>query len=223
MSSQQQDRRKAARAAAQQAQANHAQRVRLVVTTSIVLVMAATVTMALLQRGQGRTEAAAEAGLGGGKLFTGAPPWPAQPVGLAERVQPLGFPPTGDESYHAHVMLSVFRNGARVPVPDSIGFDTRGAHTSLHTHTPDGVVHIEADDPYPYELSQIFTSWGVAFGDDRLGGDVAAGSDKLWIYVNGKPAPLGPVVLKDQDNIVVAFGEQGSFPTSPSAAALQGA
>lgn len=225
MASHQEQRRAAAREAAKQAETKRAQRVQLVVTSTIVLVVAAVVVLVvLLQRGQDPvTPATASAGARSGALLTGPPPWPAQPVGLAGRIEPLAFPPAGDESYHAHVLLSVFRNGEQVQVPDGIGFDTRGAHSSLHTHTPDGVIHMEADDPYPYELSQVFTSWGVTFGEDRLGGDVATATEKVWIYVNGEPAPSGPVMLKDQDNIVVAFGEQGSFPTLPSAAALQGA
>ena len=153
-------------------------------------------------------------------LLTTAPPWPPQTRGLADRLAALNFPPAGDESYHAHVLLSVFREGTPVEVPANIGFGADGSHSSLHTHTPDGVIHMEADDPYPYELQHLFQVWGVAFGPERLGGDVTTGEKKVHVYVNGKPAPSGRLVLKDKDNVVVAYGTDDSFPKLPDDAAL---
>ena len=68
----------------------------------------------------------------------------------------LGLPRGADESYHVHAPLSVYRDGEQVEVPAHIAFNTRVCgRSSLHTHTPDGVVHVgtEADDPHPYQLS----------------------------------------------------------------------
>ncbi len=78
---------------------------------------------------------------------------------------------------------------------------------------------MEADDPYPYTLAHVMTTWGVAFGPDRLGGDTANGTKKVHVYVNGEPA-APDVELSDGDNVVVAYGEDGSFPTEPDADAL---
>lgn len=216
--------RAAARRAEQQAEDRRRTVARFAVVGVLAAVTAAAVGVAIATSGaDGDADTVASSGIGGGGLLTTAPPWAPQEVGLAGRVQALGFPDPGDESYHAHTLLSVFRNGEQVEVPADIGFDTRGTHSSLHTHTPDGVIHMEADDPYPYELSQVFQVWGVAFDEDRLGGDVATGDQQVFVYVNGKPAPPGPVVLKDQDNIVVAYGTPGSFPVLPPADALAGA
>ena len=195
-------------------------RARVTVTGGVLVVAIGLVGWFLATRGpEGpRLPHASAAG-----LRTTPPPWPAQPAGLQERLGDLKFPPVGDESYHVHILLSVYRNGEKVTVPENIGFETTGAHSSLHTHTPDGVVHMEADDPYPYELGHFFTVWGVAFGADRLGGDVAGGDKKVHIYVNGKRARDERVVLADGDNVVVAYGEDGSFPTQPDAGALENA
>jgi hypothetical protein len=208
--------RAAARAAAEQQRRRRQQQTRLAAITAVLAVLGAILAVVVLR------DEPQPASASGGLLAT-APPWPAQSVGLAERVADLGFPPPGDESYHAHVLLSVFRNGEQVQVPANLGFDARGGHASLHTHTPDGVVHMEADDPYPYELEHVFRMWGVAFGDDRLGGDVAGGENNVFVYVNGKPAPPGPVVLADGDNVVVAYGKPGSFPTLPDDSARENA
>lgn len=184
------------------------------------MLAAAAVTTAVVTSRDSEDSAAQAAG----ELFTGPPPWPSKTDGLATRLAGLGFPPPGDESYHAHTLLSVYRNGEQVPVPVNMGFSPDGSHSSLHTHTPDGVIHMEADDPYPYQVGHIFTVWGVALEADRLGGDTADGTNKVHVYVNGEPSPDGPAtVVKDGDNVVVAFGADGSFPTEPDDSALKAA
>lgn len=207
----QQQKRAAARAAAQRAEARRARQARIGIAVALIAVTAATV---LLLTGRGEDAPASATGATN-QLLTTAPPWEPQSVGLPERLAALGFPDEGDESYHAHTLLTVYRNGEQVAVPPNIGFDTRGTHSSLHTHTPDGVIHMEADDPYPYELAQFFTVWGVAFDENRLGGDVPQGDSKVYVYVNGKPAPPGKVLLNDGDNVVVAYGTADSFPKLP--------
>jgi hypothetical protein len=218
-STRQASRREQAREAARQAEARNAGNARLAIVAALAVVAAAIVGLVVAQ-GRGTDSPTGTANAGG--LLTGPPPWPAQPEGLAERVAALRFPPVGDESYHAHALLAVYRDGQQVPVPADLGYDETGAHSSLHTHTPDGVIHMEADDPYPYRLSHVMTTWGVAFDADRLGGDTAAGEKKVHVYVNGEPA-APDVELKDGDNVVVAYGTAGSFPTEPPADALENA
>lgn len=148
-------------------------------------------------------------------IHTGPPPWPPVYDDLDARVERLGCPPPGDESYHAHALLSVFVDGKAVTVPQNIGISPRAAgHSSLHTHTPDGVIHMEADDPFPYKLSDVFAVWGVKFGEGQLGGMTAADGKVLEVYENGELADdPASVVLDEGDNIVVGFGADGSFPT----------
>ena len=213
--------REHARLAAQQAKARQARLARLAVMGALVVVAAAVVGLVTTQAGDDVRGTPLTPGglLTSGGLLTGAPPWPAQKAGLADRIEKLGFPPVGDESYHAHALLTVYRDGKELPVPADLGFDERGAHSSLHTHTPDGVIHMEADDPYPYTVSHVMTTWGVAFGADRLGGETATGEKKVHVYVNGKPSTPN-AELKDGDNVVVAYGVDGSFDTEPATDAL---
>ena len=214
------NKREQARLAAQREQARRARNARLAAAGALAVVVLAVVGLVVAQ--QADNDGAATRASASGGLLTGPPPWPAQKTGLDERVVGLGFPPVGDESYHAHALLTVYVDGQQVPVPADLGYDQRGAHSSLHTHTPDGVIHMEADDPYPYTLAHVMTTWGVKFDATTLGGDTAAGDAKVHVYVNGEPAgPDAP--LKDGDNVVVAYGEDGSFPTQPDDAALDGA
>lgn len=211
-----QSQREQARLAARREQAKRARNARLSAAGALVLVGAAVAGLVIAQTDSGRAAAPSDG------VLTGPPPWPAQKTGLEKRISSLGFPPVGDESYHAHALLSVFRNGEQVPVPADLGYDETGRHSSLHTHTPDGVIHMEADDPYPYTVAHVMTTWGVAFSSTRLGGDLNADGKQVHVYVNGKPAT--PVAeLEDGDNVVVAYGTQGSFPTEPPTDALEGA
>lgn len=167
-----------ARAAAREARARRARNARFGMIGGLCVAAVAVVGLAVAQSGSGSGD---EGSVTAGGVLTGPPPWPAQAVGLQERVGELGFPPVRDESYHAHALLSVFRNGEQIPVPADLGYDERGAHTSLHTHTPDGVIHMEADGPYPYQLAHVMTTWGVAFDSNRLGGDTASGDRRVHI------------------------------------------
>ena len=217
---QQAAKRAAAREAAAQARAKQQSTTRIAVMAAVLAVAAGTIALTVALKDD---SASSGSTVTSGGLLTGPPPWPAQAEGLQERLAGLEFPPGGDESYHAHTLLSVYRNGEQVTVPANIGFDTQGTHSSLHTHTPDGVIHLEADDPYPYTLSEFFTVWGVAFDENRLGGDVSGGDQKVFVYLNGEPAPSGEIRLEDGDNVVVAYGTADSFPKLPPADALQGA
>lgn len=167
-----------------------------------------------------RTTTAPSAGL----LRTAAP-WEPQTDGLQTRVAAAGFPPVGEESYHVHALLSVYVNGDAVPVPANIGISPRDRYESpLHTHTPDGVIHFEADRAAPFTLQQVFTVWGVDFTADRLGAYTAEGELAIHVYANGErvddPARYE---LQDGDNVVVAFGKSGSFPIEPPTDALPNA
>jgi hypothetical protein len=152
------------------------------------------------------------------------PPWQPEYQHLQQRLDAMKLPPVGDESYHAHALLHVYVNGQPVTVPANIGIDaSRGIETSLHTHDTSGVIHMEAAHPYPFTLGDFFEVWGVRFSDTQLGAYSNSGSETVQVYVNGQRiSDPASYELKAHDNIVVAYGEPGSFPKEPSAAALKG-
>ncbi len=150
--------------------------------------------------------------------------WPAESTRLIERTKAMGFPELGDESFHLHALLTVFVNGVTVPVPANIGLSQVDQYLSpLHTHAPDNVIHVEADNPFDFTIDMIFRTWGVVLTPDQLGGYKAEGENTVHILVNGEEATEGlDHVIKTQDNIVVAFGTSDSFTALPSAANLEG-
>jgi hypothetical protein len=131
---------------------------------------------------------------------TSAPPWPA-PKDVASRVTAAGLDlgPMGTaEHYHPHLRISI--DGADVPVAANIGVDpTTGAMSALHTHEPDGTIHIEADRVGDiFTLGQLFTEWGVELTATQIGGIHAAGGRQLVVTSNQTPVPGDPADLRLQ-------------------------
>jgi hypothetical protein len=149
-------------------------------------------------------------------LQTGPAPWPPEYTHLADRFQQSGMPQSGSEQYHIHALLKVYVNGKQTQVPQGIGIDPQGQFlAALHTHDTSGIIHMEADNFYPFTLGQFFNvSWGVKFTNTQIGAYYNQGQNSVQVYVNGKKIP-DPVNYKMQrhDTIVVAYGKPGSFPT----------
>jgi hypothetical protein len=124
------------------------------------------------------------------------------------------------EHYHAH--LDVLVEGEPVPVPANIGVEPSGQMSALHTHTPDGIIHIEAARTgQTFTLGQLFTQWNVALGPDRVGGLTTGGADgkTLSVYVNGTKATGDPALVRfePEQEIALVYGapdQQVDVPTS---------
>lgn len=126
---------------------------------------------------------------GPAEFRTTAPPWDAPRDAVSyidaagmERL-PLDF--SGPWPYY--VKLSVTIGGKQVLPPVGVGIDrVRAEQASLHTHSADGLLMIEARkaDERP-TLKQFFTLWGVRY-DERCLADACGG---LTVKVNGKPSP----------------------------------
>jgi len=162
---------------------------------------------------------ALSSGLGGGseELLKGAErPFGQHYAGLQQRRERAGVStmssPTAE--IHIHPQLSVWAAGKRVRVPPNIGIDPRrspGDMASLHTHTPDGVVHDEGQGNAT--LDQLFAVWGVPFGADRLGPYRAGGGNAVQMWVDGRPSrAFGALKLQDGQRIVVSFGKPAERP-----------
>ena len=158
--------------------------------------------------------AAAEVG-----VQTTPPPWQPEYAHLGERLSALGLPGLNEQIFHIHSLLRVYVNGKPVTVPANIGLnDGTGPFSPIHTHDTSGIIHMEADQKYPFTIGQFFAVWGVKFSNNQLGPYKPSGANELSVYVNGKRIS-DPVnyVMQEHDNIVVAYGKPGSFPTKPPA------
>jgi hypothetical protein len=194
----------------QEAKAKRARRMRILVGLAIVVV-AAIVAVAVLSGGGSKKS-------GGAKNTAGQNtpgPWTSGSDGVDKRAAALGLPDPSDTVFHIHANLEVFADGKKQTVPANIGIQGSDFITSLHTHATDGVIHMEAVQPYPFKLGQFFQIWNVPFSATQLGSYHVGKGLVLQTWVNGKQVKGDPVnyVMKAHDRIVVGFGKPGSFPT----------
>jgi hypothetical protein len=136
----------------------------------------------------------------GPELAPAATTTPGTPV---DGIQCLG---AEQLAYHIHAHLAVYVNGASRTLPAAIGIPgaviqntpqgpVAGATGSciywLHTHTTDGVIHIESPTQRVYTLGNFFDEWG-----------------KVTALVNGKPWTQDPrqIPLNPHDVIQLDVG-----------------
>jgi hypothetical protein len=136
-------------------------------------------------------------------------PWPPEYASLSDRLPSLGLNALSQEAlaFHIHQHLDIFVDGKRVAggVPALIGINDSAYITELHTHTPDGVIHVESPRKVDFTLGQFFGEWGV-FLNGRC---VGAYCNRLKWYVNGVKQRGNPqdLVLKNHEQIAIVVGK----------------
>ena len=146
-----------------------------------------------------------------GELTTEAP-WPANAAESAARADAIGLPAEGTVQ-HTHTDVQIFVHGEQQPVPVNIGITDAGV-TSLHTHTEDGVVHVESSQSRDFTLGEFFDVWGVRLSPSCVGTYCNDDTNKLQVFVNGQEVTgsAREVLLDDQATIVLTYGTQDELP-----------
>jgi hypothetical protein len=110
----------------------------------------------------------------------------------------------GEILFHAHSLISIYRNGVRTALPAKIGL--MGCTYEMHTHDSSGVVHIEADGPRTFSLGQFFAVWGQPVSRTSVAGLV--GPVRFYVIdnetltkFNGNPADI--IFAKHKEVIIV--------------------
>lgn len=119
--------------------------------------------------------------------------------------------------YHIHAHLAVYTNGKARIIPEGIGIvpPTRVVQTSagpfvvagtcfywLHSHTADGIIHIESPSQRVYTLGNYFDIWNQPLSATQVG----PAHGRVTAYVDGQPfsgdprsIPLNPQTLIQLD------------------------
>lgn len=99
-------------------------------------------------------------------------------------------------AYHIHAHLAVFVNGRVYSLPPGIGIPGSSASQTsqgpvaaggqciywLHTHTSDGVIHIESPTQRVYTLGNFFDEWHQPLTANQVG----AVHGKITAFINGR-------------------------------------
>jgi hypothetical protein len=117
---------------------------------------------------------------------------------------------------HIHQHLVIIDKGKPVPIPENVGQPPgKRCIYWLHTHTPDGVIHIEAPLNRSFTLGDFLKVWGQPLSPTQAASASAAKGDKLKVWVNGKPFTGDPatIALVAHADIVIEAGPP--FVTPP--------
>lgn len=110
--------------------------------------------------------------------------------------------------FHIHVHLTLLRDGKPVAIPDDVGRSIVGRCLYwIHTHTPDGIIHIESPLYRDFTLGDFFDIWGETFNPRNfMGKPYAAGQIVIW--VNGARSTGDPraIPLVQHTDIVIQAG-----------------
>jgi hypothetical protein len=127
--------------------------------------------------------------------------------------------PSEQLAYHIHAHLAVFDNGRLYALPGGIGIPGSQDEQSqygpvavggqcyfwLHTHTADGVIHIESPLRSIFTLGDFFDVWRQPLTADRI----ASLHGKVSAFVNGKPwhKSVRAIPLLSHADIQLEIGE----------------
>ena len=170
-----------------------------------MLVVAALGALGLLVfSGSGQPSASA-----GGPARTSAPPVPT--VSATQPASGGGLPVVNGIScdalestvVHIHAHLAIFVNGDEQAIPFGIGIgqpwsvsdsdegpfvDDGSCFYWLHTHTADGVVHIESPVRRRFTLGDFFAVWQLPLSSNQVG----PAQGQVTAYVNGQRDSTNP-------------------------------
>jgi hypothetical protein len=73
---------------------------------------------------------------------------------------------------HLHSLISIYKDGKRLGIPDGVGRVHAGCYHAyeLHVHDVTGIIHMETDVPKRFKLGQWFSLWGQPLSRDGAAG-----------------------------------------------------
>jgi hypothetical protein len=117
-------------------------------------------------------------------------------------------------AYHIHAHLTIYINGKQVAIPQGIGIASdQSCFYWLHTHTNDGVVHIEFPKQGNPTLANFLDIWGQSFNSSGFHNELA--STAGWtVYVDGKQvnSNFNQLVLQPHMVITIAYNSPNITP-----------
>jgi hypothetical protein len=116
--------------------------------------------------------------------------------------------------FHIHQHLAIYDHGKPVEIPSDVGRPFAAAcFYWIHTHTSDGLIHIESPVYRSFQLGQFFDVWGQPLSATRVGpARIAAG--QLRAYVDGSLYKGNPrkIDLVAHSDIVLEAGPPYTKP-----------
>ena len=117
--------------------------------------------------------------------------------------------------FHIHQHVAILDRGGAIPIPSDVG---RPALANclywIHTHTPDGIIHVESPLFRTFTLGNFFDIWGQPLSPTAVG-PVRVKKGALRVYVDGNRYAGDPrkIELTLHADIVLEAGPPYVVPT----------
>jgi hypothetical protein len=131
-------------------------------------------------------------------LAIAAPRLHAQYAGaMGQTIDGISCDASEGQRIHIHQHLVIMDHGHPVEIPSTIGqVPARRCLYWVHTHTPDGIIHIEAPKDQAFTLGNFFKVWGQPITRSQVGSARLAPKESMRVYVNGKRFTGDPAAIK---------------------------
>ncbi|MBV8750834.1 MAG: hypothetical protein JO103_14100 [Candidatus Eremiobacteraeota bacterium] len=114
-------------------------------------------------------------------------------AGAARAAVPAGQPVDGircdqmeGSVLHIHQHLAIYDHGKPVTVPDDVGRPlVAQCFYWLHTHTPDGIIHVESPNFKTFNLGNFFDVWGQPLTKTNVAGAQTKKNERVAVWVDG--------------------------------------
>ena len=202
------------------AEEQRAQRLRKILIGTVVLVVAMAVAgvVGLIEHGKSQQSTSVASG------STLAPVW----SGLTgQTVDGVSADTIEHLAYHEHAHLAIYVDGAEMTVPGGVGISTPwqtqtqpdgsiwiagGSHFYyLHTHTSDGIIHMESPTDATYQLGQFFAEWNQPLSTDQVGPNKGT----VTVYVDGAKYTSDPADITLKPHTVIQLDVGKDVPPAP--------
>jgi len=110
-------------------------------------------------------------------------------------------------NYHVHSHLDIFVNGVQEQIPSNIGIlSSPSCLYWLHTHTNDGIIHVEAPEARQFTLGQFLDIWKQTSNSTALFNSVSNMS--VTAYANGEKfeGDYRTIPIESLKEIVLVYG-----------------
>ena len=110
---------------------------------------------------------------------------------------------------HIHQHLAIFDHGKTVTIPQYIGIPAAARCLYwLHTHTPDGIIHVEAPMDRSFTLGDFFAVWGQPLTRRRAASAKIKKRESMRVWLNGMRYQGDPaqIPLTAHADIVIQVG-----------------
>lgn len=107
--------------------------------------------------------------------------------------------------FHIHPIVEVVINGESEKIPTNLGI-RQNCMNSIHTHSSDGVVHVESPEKRDFTLGDFFAVWQEPFTKDEVLDYKTDGTHRVRVTVNGTEVEtFEETVLKDEERITIYY------------------